>query len=74
MSKQDRFSVQWPMRLDCGHLAKPGDKVIVTKIYTCENHIQQPLHATLTAIKQTLENGVVHLKNLEWDLRHAEQK
>ncbi len=35
---------------------------------------KQPIHATLAAIKKVLEDGVMHLKQLEWDLRHTEQK
>jgi hypothetical protein len=74
MAKQDTYSAKWPMRLDCGHSVAAGGKMVITKIYTCEQDAQRPIHATLAAIKDILEKGVIHLKHLEWDLRHTEQK
>ncbi len=74
MAKQDTYTAKWQQRLDCGHTVSPGGKVVVNKTYTCEQDAKQPIHATLAAIKKVLEDGVIHLKQLEWDLRHTEQK
>ncbi len=74
MAKQDTYTAKWPMRLDCGHSVEAGGKVVVTKTYTCEKDAGRPIHALLLDIKDSLEKGVIHLKHLEWDLRHSEQK
>ncbi len=74
MARQETYHAKWPMQLDCGHSVAVGGRMVVTKIYTCEKDAQRPIHATLAAIKDILEKGVSHLKNLEWALRHSEQK
>lgn len=74
MAKVDRYVTKWGFKLDCGHTVSPGQNYVVTKTFTCEQDAQRPIHATLAGIREVLEKGVVHLKRLEWDVRHMEQK
>lgn len=74
MSKVDTYTAQREFRLDCGHTVSSGGTFVVTKIFTCEKDAQRPIHALLARIQESLELGVTHLKHLEWDLRHSEQR
>ena len=71
MAKVERYPAQRAFQLDCGHKVGVGQTFVVTKIFTCEQHMETPVHSSLASIQETLERGVVFLKHLEWDLRHT---
>lgn len=73
MAKVETYTASRELRLDCGHKVSLGRTYVVTKTFTCQADVGRPLHAALTQILEALENGVIHLKHLEWDLRHAER-
>lgn len=70
MGKIERYQAQREFKLDCGHTVGIGQTFVVTKTFTCEQDAETPVHSSLATIRQILENGVIHLKRLEWDLRH----
>jgi hypothetical protein len=70
MAKVDQYKATREWKLDCGHKVAAGQTYVVTKTFTCEQCAKQSIHATLANIRDILEKGVIHLKNLEWDLRH----
>lgn len=70
MAKVERYKASREFKLDCGHSVAVGQTFVVTKTFTCEQDANRTVHDTLETIRHTLENGVKHLKWLEWDLRH----